>query len=185
MKKSKIIYGILGFVLACCSLQAGSVGKDTAKYYKSLPDKFLDKKISLDVSHVMPGPKLAQVDGISILFAHTIEDGDMTGGSGGMMTVILPSHSVESLLKKYGLAVDRDGRGKIDTRNMSGTFRTITGKNWEHLYLDYTGQAHGIIEQHIAELQQALHDGGSRGHSGGGPGHGPGHGRGDHHRKRR
>jgi len=143
-------------VLALCSLcfltstHAGTeAGDDTARHYKSYPDKYNGKKIDVDctaVHRINGGPS---VEGVVFFVAHTIDRDNR--GAGGSLVVAVPEDDAESFLRKYGNTIERN-RGeaeKVDSKRLRGTFYQL---DRGHVYLDESGEAHELI---LAKLDAA------------------------------
>jgi hypothetical protein len=131
-------------------------GKDSAKYYKTYPEKWEGNKISLDcvsVKRINSGP---QIDGIAFFSAQTFDD--KNNAQGGSIVVAVLDGDVESFIRKYGTAIERTpgGSDRVDNTSLRGVFHQLEKG---HIYLDESGEAHAIILAHKEDAEGAIRHG--------------------------
>lgn len=146
MKKiTYILLALLSFTLCSATYAGSEAGKDSARYYKSHPEAFDNKMVSVDcvmVTRINGGP---QVDGVVFFIAHTKDDDN--NARGGSIVVAVLEGKAESFIRKYGNTVDRN-RGStnpIDSKRLRGTFHQLAKG---HVYIDISnGEAHELIAE--------------------------------------
>ena len=94
-----------------CSLWAGILPEKTAMFYTAAYSKFIDKEITLTVTHVQPNiredKKLKK--GVRCFTAYTsyIQRSTKRVSNGGSIKVYIPDHMLIEFLKRYGLLQER------------------------------------------------------------------------------
>ncbi len=152
----KILLTLSAALFATGAYAGTDAGKDSAKYYKTFPEKWDGKKISVDcvsVKRINGGP---QIEGIVFFVAQTIDEKNKAPG-GGIVVAVLEG-DVESLIRKYGTVVERN-RGQVDrieSKSLRGTFHVL---EHGHVYLDESGEAHDLILEHKEEAKGAIRSG--------------------------
>lgn len=122
-------------VAAICQVaQADKLVKNTADYYKTLADKFIDQDVKLEVASVdTPNQSVGEtVPGHRLTYANTYNN----GMSGGYIYVAVPKESVEALVKKYGLRYDYGANDKPRTKTLVGKLCRTPGGMLYVLYKD-------------------------------------------------
>lgn len=140
-------------LFAATTASAGSdAGKDSARHYKSYPENFDGKTVSVDctfITRINGGP---QVEGVAFFIAHTADtDNEMRGGA---IVVAVTEAKADSLVKKYGNVPERNGSknstaDKVESKRLRGTFHQL-GKG--HVYIDVNGDAHELV---LAKIEDA------------------------------
>jgi hypothetical protein len=142
---------ILSSALFITAAYAGTnAGSDSARYYKTYPEKWEDSMVSVDctsVTRINAGP---QIEGIVFFIAHTYDDKNDTPG--GSIVVAVMESDVDSFIRKYGTVIVRDNGSsdRVENTRLRGTFHQLAQG---HVYVDESGYA------------QDLPDLGSRGRS--------------------
>ena len=131
-------------------------GKGSAKYYKTSPEEWDGKKISLDCSSVKRINGGPQVEGVVFFGAQTIDD--KNNASGGSMVVAVLEGDVESFIRKYGTVKERTpgGSDRVDNTNLRGVFHQLAHG---HVYLDESGEAHDLILANKEDAKGAISHG--------------------------
>lgn len=160
----------LAFVLCAVASYAGDASNDSARHYKSYPEQFDGRSVSIDCTHVSRINQGPQVEGVAFFVAHTFdEDNDRRGGS---IVVAVVESQAASLVKKFGNTPEIDRRrgensteSRLDSKRLRGTFHQLTKGT---VYIDYTGDAHQLILNKIENAESAIRkgDGIPSGHGG-------------------
>jgi hypothetical protein len=170
----KILLGLTAALFVTSSFAGTTSGRDSAKFYKTHPDDWDGKKVSVDcvsVTRINGGP---QIDDVVFFVAHTIDDDNKARG--GSIVVAVLEGDVSSFIRKYGTVVERN-RGqadRIDSKSLRGTFHVLEKG---HVYLDESGDAHALILERKEDAKLAIRSEGFLTESGGigaGRRHGPG-----------
>lgn len=161
-------------LIALVTLSLGSVahavsyaGEDSARHYKSDPEKYDGEYVDVDcvfVTRVNRGP---QIEGVTFFVAHTKDDDNRAFG--GSIVVAVLSEKASSFIRKYGDApeINRGGSEKVDSKRLRGIFHQLSQG---HLYIDVSaGDAHALIMEHIEEAEETIRSGDSTPAA---PGHG-------------
>lgn len=141
---SKTLFALLGAFLVVPAFAGSEAGDDSARYYKSNPEKFDGKMVDVDVAFVTRINRKDRIEGVVFFVAHTVDD-DNTARGGSIIVAILEDEA-ESFMRKYGTAIER--KGKVDTKRLRGTFHQLKGGR---VYIDESGEAHALIEAHVKE----------------------------------
>ena len=152
----KILLTVSAALIATGAYAGSEAGKDSAKYYKTYPEEWDGKKISIDcvsVKRINGGPK---VEGVVFFGAHTIDT--KNNASGGSMVVAVLDGDVESFIRKYGTVVERTpgGTDRVENKRMTGIFHQLAHG---HVYLDESGEAHDLILAHKETAKGAIRHG--------------------------
>lgn len=169
-------------LIAFCAISFMSVahagsdaGKDSARHYKSYPEKYNDQTVGIDctfVKRINGGP---QVEGVAFFVAHTIDDDNQMRG--GAIVIAVREENADALAKKFGNVpdIDRDNRPKnttqerVDSKRLSGTFHQLAKG---HVYIDVNGDAHELIMQRVEDSKSKIRMGDGIPSTGGdAPGH--------------
>lgn len=151
----KTIIALCCACLLSTSYAGSDASKDSARHYKSYPEKYDGETASLDCTYVTRINKGPQVEGVAFFVAHTVDDDNkMRGGS---IVVAILDEDADAFAKKYGntLDIDRDQRPKnttkerVDSKRLRGTFHQLEKG---HVYIDINGDAH---ERILAKIETA------------------------------
>jgi hypothetical protein len=131
-------------------------GRDSAKFYKTFPEEWDAKKISLDcvsVKRINGGP---QIEGVVFFGAQTIDD--KNNAAGGSIVVAVLEGDVESFIRKYGTVIERTpgGSDRVENTRLRGVFHQLAHG---HVYLDASGEAHDLILAHKEDAKGAIRHG--------------------------
>ena len=142
---SHIVLAVTSVLIATPAFAGSDAGEDSARHYKSHPEKYDGEKIDMDcafVTRVNGGP---QVEGVVFFIAHTVDDENKVRG--GAMVVAVLDDDADSFMRKYGTAIQRrSGAGDwVETTRLRGTFHQL---DRGRVYLDESGEAHAILEEH-------------------------------------
>lgn len=141
---SKCILALTCTFFAVPAYAGTDAGEDSARYYKSNPDKFDGEKVDVDVAFVTRINRKTRLDGVVFFVAHTVdEDNHVPGGS---IIVAVLEGDAEHFMRKYGTALER--RGKVDTKRLRGTFHQLKRGL---CYIDQSGEADALIEAYRKE----------------------------------
>ncbi|ADE54561.1 hypothetical protein [Coraliomargarita akajimensis] len=137
---------ISSLVLTSTLFAGTEAGKDSARHYKSYPEKYDNKTVSIDctfVTRINGGP---QVDGIAFFVAHTADtDNNMRGGA---IVVAVAEADADKLVKKFGNTpeINENARkstaDRVDSKRLRGTFHQLEKGT---VYIDLNGDAHETI----------------------------------------
>ncbi len=152
----KILLTLSATLFATGAYAGTDAGKDSAKYYKTFPEEWDGKKISLDCSSVKRINGGPQVEDVTFFVAHTIDTKNKT--QGGSMVVAVLEGDVESFIRKYGTVVERTkGESeRVDNKRLTGIFHQLERG---HVYLDASGEAHDLILAHTEDAKNAIRHG--------------------------
>ncbi len=132
-------------------------GEDSARYYKSTPERYEAKYVDVDcifVTRINGGP---QIDGVTFFAAHT-KDSDNRAFGGSIVVAVL-TDKAESFVRKYGDTLDlqRGAAEKVDSKRLRGIFHQL---EQGHVYIDYSGgAAHELILKQIEAAKHAIRSG--------------------------
>ncbi len=127
-------------------------GKDSARYYKSHPDKFNSKAVDVDCTHVTRINGANQLDKIVFFAAHTKDDDNRTRG--GSIVVAVAAEKADSFIRKFGTTLDRN-RGsseRINSTRLRGIFHMLDNGS---VYIDYS-DVHEVITKNLKNAKIAI-----------------------------
>lgn len=139
----KLTLALLSVLFVVPAFAGSGAGDDSARYYKSNPEKFDGKKVDVDVAFVTRINRKDRVDGVAFFVAHTVDEDN--NSLGGAIVVAVLDDDTDSFMRKYGTAVERRGKG-VDSKRLRGVFHLLKGGR---VYIDESGEAQAIIEAHI------------------------------------
>lgn len=153
---SHITLAIVAALFVTSAYAGTDAGKDSAKYYKTYPEKWDGQKISVDcvsVRRINGGP---QVEGVVFFSAHTMDSDNKTSG-GGIVVAVLEG-DVDSFIRKYGTVIERTpGQAdRVDNKRLTGIFHQLERG---HLYVDASGEAHDLLLAHKETAKGAIRHG--------------------------
>ena len=157
MKSFTKILIALSLALFTLSANAGTqAGKDSAKYYKTNPEDWDGKKISVDCIFVTRINGCRQIDGVLFFVAHTIDDKNKKRG--GNIVVAVSESESDSFIRKYGTVIERNRSkaDKVESTRLRGTFHQL---KHGHVYLDKSGEAHARILEHKEDASKKIRKG--------------------------
>lgn len=164
MKTIFLILFILSFGITGAWAQSYA-GEDSARYYKSTPEKFDGSAVDIDCIFVTRVNGRAQVDGVTFFVAHT-KDSDNRARGGSIVVAVLEEEA-ESFIRKYGTTLDvsRGAAEKVSSKRLRGIFH-IMGSG--HVYIDESGEAHSLIAENKDAALSSIRSGdGGKGPRGG------------------
>lgn len=146
-----LVFLVASIALLTPSFAGSEAGKDSARYYKSHPEDFDNKRVDVDctfVTRINGGP---QVEGVSFFLAHTKDDdNNMRGGS---IVVAVLTDDAASFVRKYGSMpeINRGSTKLVDSKRLRGTFHLLERG---HVYIDESeGPAHDLIMEKKEEAK--------------------------------
>jgi len=169
---STLLIALSIFTFASAAQAESYAGEDSARHYKSAPEKFDGEYVDVDcvfVTRINGGP---QVEGVTFFVAHTKDDDNRA--LGGSIVVAVLSDKADSFVRKYGntLDVNRGAVEKVDSKRLRGIFHQLAQG---HVYIDISaGDAHELILKHKDNAKGAIRSGDGVPESRGKGGHGKG-----------
>lgn len=143
---STLTLALFGAFLAVPAFAGSEAGEDSARHYRSHPDEYDGEKVDVDVAFVTRINGKKAVEGVVFFIAHTFDEENEAPG-GGIIVAVLDDDT-ESFMRKYGTAIERKGKGGVDTKRLRGTFHQMKRGR---VYIDESGEAHELILAHIEE----------------------------------
>lgn len=156
MKLLPTILLTIATALSTTGVYAGTnidAGRDSAKYYKTFPEEWDGKKISVDctsVRRINGGP---QVEGVVFFGAQTLDEKNNAPGGGIVIAVL--EDDVEAFVRKYGTVIERTpGQSeRVENKRLTGIFHELARG---HVYVDASGEAHDLILAHKETAKGAI-----------------------------
>ncbi len=144
------LIALFALTLASAAYAESFAGEDSARHYKSTPEKYDGKYVDVDCTFVTRINRGPQIEGITFFVAHTKDDDNRARG--GSIVVAMLSDKADSFIRKYGNAPDinRGAAEKVDSKRLRGIFHQLAQG---HVYIDVSdGEAHELI---LAQREQA------------------------------
>lgn len=152
MKLNTTLLLVISFFAATSIAQAEAyAGEDSARHYKSAPEKYDGETVDVDCMYVTRVNRATKIEGVVFFLVHTKDDDNRARG-GSIVTAVLEDES-EKFIRKYGssLDVNRGSTKPVDSKRLRATFQQLEKGR---VYLDASeGAAHELIE---AKLEEAL-----------------------------
>jgi hypothetical protein len=140
---------VIGVILVCFGTISTHAGHpDTADYYLSFAERYLNTEIDLDVNFVKPVHWVSPDPEIAFFRAATYDKKEKR--MGGAILVILPSTAKEKFVKKYELNPERR-----DSDRMEGVLRTLPARKHPRgkvYILDYEGLSWETLQERVKKL---------------------------------
>ncbi len=156
-----LLITLFALSLASTANAQSYAGEDSARHYKSAPEKYNGQTVDVDCTHVTRINRGAKIDGVTFFAAHTKDDDN--GIRGGTIIVAVLSDKADNFVRKYGDMPDiqRGSTEKVDSKRLRGTFHQLT---LGQVYIDSTdGEAHELILKFKEEVINTIraNEGGS------------------------
>ncbi len=145
---------ILTAISLTSSWADGKLSKYTADFYRAQADSYLDKEITVKVTHVKPFRFKSDIPELRFFHAYTYDDKENIRG--GWIIVAIPSGVEGAFVKKYGTVPSASGKKalrKSDAEKLKGVFRS-DGKRL--FYIDYEGSTKELIDARRQEIMEGL-----------------------------
>ena len=171
MKLYTTLLLVASFFAATSMAQAEAyAGEDSARHYKSNPDKYNGETVDVDcvfVTRINGGP---QIEGVTFFIVHTKDDDNRARGDSRVADVL--TENASKFIRKYGDTPDikRGSSSPVDSKRLRATFHQLEKGR---VYLDASeGPAHELIKEHREEALDKI--GSGDGVPGSGKGNRPG-----------
>ena len=132
-------------------------GEDSARHYKSNPEKYDGETVDVDCVYVKRLPGAKKIEGVVFFLVHT-KDADNRVRGGSIIAAVLEAEA-DKFIRKYGNTVDID-RGasiRVDSKRLRATFHQLERGR---VYLDASeGPANELIEAHLEAAIGAIRSG--------------------------
>lgn len=150
MIKTLLFIIFLTLITFNVNLNAGEYSKYTADYYRAQYSDYLNKTISIKVSHVKPFHFISNIPELRFFHVYTLDDNKNIPG--GWIITAIPADKEESFIKKYGTSPDGIGKGRIKNSD-SKLLRAVLRSDGKRLiYLDFTGQCEKLMDVRRQEI---------------------------------
>lgn len=158
MKLHTTLLLIVSFFAATSIAQAEAyAGEDSARHYKSNPEKYNGETVDVDCIFVTRINRATKVEGVIFFVVHTKDDDNRARG-GSIVTAVLEENA-DKFARKYGNTpdIDRGSSDPVDSKRLRATFHQLAkGK----VYLDASeGPAQVLIAEHSDEALGHIRDG--------------------------
>lgn len=124
-------------------------GEDSARHYKSNPEKYNGEAIDVDCVFVTRINRATRVEGVVFFSVHTKDDDNRARG-GSIVAAVLEEEAAK-FIRRYGDTPDisRGSTSPVDSKRLRATFHQLAKG---YIYIDTSeGPAHELITEHRDE----------------------------------
>lgn len=132
--------GLTALLALSSAMAANKPSSTSAEFYKLHPEMYADKEVTLEVCFLRAFDRKSPIP--ELRFFHAVTFDSKNNVPGGVITLAVPTETVDKMVKKYGSFPEGGRRWNWESEKLKGVFRIgVHG----HYYIDVSGNAATLL----------------------------------------